>query len=146
MGDYHDALAAGGDAAVQAMEAERQQSIIALLGVMPIDQRLAFAFLFAAVARPQALTDCRGGRSPAGNRYLRYWHGQLHRYIELLNYNRFFFEPVFEAITGGKPLDPHADQDFHDLMCGTCSIMNKQEAFVAEVFDTYKLIKEFVPA
>ena len=146
MGDYHDALETGGDAAVMAMEAERQQNISALLGVMPLDQRLAFAFLFAAVARPQALTDYRGGRSPAGNRYLRYWNGQLHRYIELLNYNRFFFEPIFESVTGGKALDPHADQDFHDLMCGVCSIANKQEAFVAEVFDTYKLIKQFVPA
>lgn len=146
MGDYIDSLESGGDEAVRAMEADRQQKIEMLLGTLTWDQRKAFMFLFAATARPRAFTDCRYGRSPAGMRYLRYWHGQLHRFIELLSANRFFFEPLFEAMTGGKELDPHADQDFHDLMCGTCSIMNKQENFVAEVMNTYQLIKQFVPA
>lgn len=145
MSDYHDALESGGDEAVRAMEADRQQTIEMLLGTMTWDQRRAFLFLFAATARPRAFTDCRNGRSAAGSRYLRYWHGQLHRFIELLSANRFFFEPIFEAMTGGKKLDPHADQDFHDLMCGVCSIANKQETFDNEVMNTYKLIKEFTP-
>lgn len=145
MGDYRDALESGGDEAVRAMEADRQQNIKMLLGTMTWEQQKAFMFLFAAVARPRAFTDCRNGRSAAGSRYLKYWHGQLHRFIELLSDNRFFFEPIFEALTDGKKLDPHADQDFHDLMCGVCSISTKQEDFVFEVLNTYKLIKEFTP-
>ncbi|HBP8299354.1 TPA: hypothetical protein L6L13_004251 [Escherichia coli] len=146
MSEYIDALETGGDAAVRAMEEDRQQKIEWLLNTTPWDQRMAFVFLFAAIARPQAFTDFRGGRSPAARRYLTYWKGQLFRYTELLSANRFFFEPIFESLSAGKPLDPHADADLHDLMCGVCSIMGKQEAFDNEVMNTYHLIKQFTPA